>query len=328
MNTVTDERQIEGSRWAQARRRYPNLSAVVTVWLVFVAVLLFGLVAGWVTRVGQLETALLLASFAAIVALGQHLVILTGGIDLSIPFALTASAILLTDLSNGPESMIWVIPATLIFATLVGAWNGFGVAILRVSPLIMTLSTNIILLGMVLAYTQGTPQGLAPDPLVNFITGSIGPIKTPIVIAAVITVLVSLLLLRTSFGRYVFAVGNNPDVAYLSGVSVKRVLIGVYALAGLAYGLAAVMLCGWTQQASFQLGDPYLFPSIAAVVLGGTSILGGRGNYLGTVGGAAVFVAIGTVFAGTNVPESTRNIVIGVVVILAVTLIQRERVTE
>jgi ribose transport system permease protein len=316
------------SAFREAVRRYPNIQAVVTVWIVFVVVFALGAAVGWVTRFDQMEAALILAVFALVVAYGQNVVILTGGIDLSVPFAITGTSILLTRLADSSDSALFVILLALGAATLIGVWNGLGVAFLKISPLIMTLATNIILLGLILAYTKGTPKGVAPSALVDFMTGSVGPIKTVLVVGLVFTILGTLLLLNTTFGRYVYAIGNSTEVAYLSGIPVRWVTVAVYAVAGLCYGIAGVMLSGWNEQASFQMGDPYLFPSIAAVVLGGTSILGGRGNFIGTVGGAALFTGIGTVLAGTDVPQSTRNVVIGVILIVAVALIQRERITD
>lgn len=315
------------ARWREASRRYPNMQAVVAVWVIFVAVFALGALLGWVTNMSQFETALVLAVFAVVVAFGQNLVILTGGIDLSVPFTITATSILLTDLAtNSGGSGMWAIPVVLVFAALIGAWNGVWVAYLKVSPLIVTLASNIILLGLVLAYTEGTPTGVAPQPLVDLMTGEIGPLSTVLFIGLGFSVIATLLLMRTSFGRRVYAIGNSREVSYLSGIRVRAVTVAVYAIASLSYGLAGVMLSGWNQQASFQMGDPFLFPSIAAVVLGGTSILGGRGNFVGTVGGAALFTGIGTILAGTTLPQSTRNVLIGVVLILAVALIQRERV--
>jgi ribose transport system permease protein len=318
--------RLEG--WRAIRRRYPNIQAVVTVWLVFASVFVAGAAVGWVKRFDQVETALILAVFAVVVAYGQNLVILTGGIDLSVPFAITGTSVVLAELSQSGGNGIVVMLIVLGMATLVGTWNGLGIAFLRISPLIMTLATNIILLGLILAYTKGTPKGVAPKSLVNFMTGAIGPFKTVLVVGLLFAIVGSVILLNTTFGRYVFAIGNSNEVSFLSGVPVRWVTVAVYAAAGLCYGLAGIMLSGWNEQASFQMGDPYLFPSIAAVVLGGTSILGGRGNFAGTVGGAALFSAIGTVLAGTNVPQSTRNVVIGVVLIIAVALIQRERITD
>ncbi len=310
--------------WREGLRRYPNLRSVVGVWIVFCLVFALGAALGWVGGLGQVHTALVLASFSVVVAYGQNIVILTGGIDLSVPFTITATSILLTSLTDDVAPAVTVIVA-LGFAGVVGLWNGIGVAYFKISPLIMTLAANIILLGLTLAYTAGTPSGLAPRFLVNFMTGSVLGVETVLLIGLAVIVLGSLLLINTSFGRYVFAIGNSPEVAYLSGIPVRRVTLAVYVVASLCYGLAGVMLSGWNEQASFQMGDAYLFPSIAAVVLGGTSILGGRGNFVGTAGGAALFTAIGTVLAGTTLPQSTRNVVIGVVLVVAVAIIQRER---
>ena len=313
--------------WREGSRRYPNMRAVVTVWTVVLVVFALGAILGWVTRAGQIETTLVLATFAVVVAFGQNLVILTGGIDLSVPFTITGTGILLTQL-NGSGDSIALLAVVLGAATLVGVWNGVGVAYFQISPLIMTLATNIILFGLILAYTEGTPSGIAPQALIDFMTSSVGPIQTVLLVGLVFSVAATLLLLNTSFGRYIYAIGNSREVAYLSGIRVRPVTVGVYALASCCYGLAGLMLSGWNEQASFQMGDPYLFPSIAAVVIGGTSILGGRGNFIGTVGGAVLFTGIGTVLAGTTLPQSTRNVVIGVVLIVAVALIQRERVTD
>jgi ribose transport system permease protein len=315
------------ARWREALSRYPNLRAVITVWLVFLAVFALGAALGWVTHLSQVETALVLAVFALVVAFGQNVVILAGGIDLSVPLTITSAGIFMTELasSSGSYGILGILGA-LAFATAIGVWNGVWVAYLKVSPLIATLGTNIILTGVVLAYSQGKPIGSAPQPLINFMTGSIGPFSNVLVIGLIFTVVATLLLLRTTFGRRIYAIGNSPDVSYLSGIPTRAVTISVYALASFSYGLAGVMLSGWNRQASPLMGDPFLFPSIAAVVLGGTSILGGRGNVVGTAGGAALFTAIGTILAATTLPPSTRDIVIGVVLILAVVMIQRERV--
>jgi len=315
-------------RWREALRRYPNLRAVVTVWLVFLAVFALGAALGWVANLSQLETALVLAVFALVVAFGQNVVILSGGIDLSVPFTITSVSILMTELAGSSGSQgIWAILVALAFATAIGVWNGVWVAYLKVSPLIATLGTNIILSGVVLSYTQGKPIGSAPQPLIDLMTGTVGPFSNVLFMGIIFTIVATLLLLRTTFGRRIYAIGNSPEVSYLSGIRTHAVTIAVYTLASFSYGLAGVMLSGWNRQASPLMGDPFLFPSIAAVVLGGTSILGGRGNFVGTAGGAALFTGIGTILAATTLPPSARDIVIGVVLIVAVVMIQRERVS-
>lgn len=313
--------------WQRLALRYPNVRAVAAVWVVFILLFLIGRAAGLVTSLDrQLETTVILASFAAVVAFGQAIVILTGGIDLSVPFTITITSVLLTGTAAGDNSRWWAVLLVLIVALGIGCWNGIGVAFLKISPLIMTLATNIILLGFILIYTSGTPKGLSPPFLATFMTGSVGPIRNVILATAGFVIVATLLLTKTVFGRYVYAVGNSLQVAFLSGVPVKTVLVGVYAVASLSYGLAGVMLTGWARQSALNLGDSYLFPSIAAVVLGGVSIFGGRGHFLGVVGGALLFTGIGTILAGTTIPQSMRSVIFGLVLLCAVALIQRERV--
>ncbi len=317
------------TRWRDALRRYPNLRAVVTVWLLFLTVFAIGAALNWVTNFSQLETALVLAVFALVVAFGQNVVILGGGIDLSVPFIITSTSILMTDLASGSGSLgVWAIPVALAFAAAIGVWNGVWVTYLKVSPLIATLATNIILSGLVLAHSEGTGStGSSPQPLIDLMTGKVGPFSNVLFIGIIFTIVATLLLLRTTFGRRIYAIGNSPEVSYLSGIRTHAVTIAIYALAGFSYGLGGVMLSGWNRQPSLLMGNPFLFPSIAAVVLGGTSILGGRGNFVGTAGGAALFTGIGTVLAATTVPPATREIIIGLVLLGAVVLIQRERVS-
>ncbi len=308
-------------------RRYPNVRPIITVWLACVLVFAAGASLGWVRGFGQVQTTLIIATFGVVVAYGQNLVILTGGIDLSVPFTITATSIVLTQLSATVDSLA-VVAIALGVATFVGLWNGVGVAFLRIPPLIMTLSTNIVLLGLVLAYTEGTPAGVAPAWLVNAMTGRIGFVPNILIIGLVFVIAGTAVLLNTSFGRYVYAIGNSREIAYLSGVRVGVVTVAVYAVAGFCSGLAGVMLSGWNEQASFDMGDPFLFASIAAVVIGGTSILGGRGSFIGTVGGVVLFTAVGTVLAATTLPQSARDIAVGGVFLVSVLLSQRVRSAE
>ena len=148
---------------------------------------------------------------------------------------------------------------------------------------------------------------------------------TPVVFAVILFAAVGIVLLsRTVFGRHVYAVGNSPRVAHLSGVNVGRVTMSVYALSGLCSALVGVMLTGFGGQASLGMGDPYLLPSIAVVVIGGTLITGGRGKYVGMIGGVLLLTALQTLLAGTTIPPSIRDVIYGVVILCAVVML-RER---
>jgi ribose transport system permease protein len=184
---------------------------------------------------------------------------------------------------------------------------------------VMTLGVNVILSGVVLVYTGGTPSGVSPPFLTQLVQGnSVGGIPNIILILFVFVTVAVLFVSRTSFGRQLFAVGGNRRVAYLSGIHVTRVSLLVYVLSGITAAMGGIFLVGYSGQSYLTLGDPYLLLSLAAVVLGGVSISGGRGLYAGVVGGALILIAISTLLAGTALPQSARQIVYALVIIVAV----------
>ncbi|HTJ93331.1 MAG TPA: ABC transporter permease [Pararobbsia sp.] len=266
-----------------------------------------------------LQSLLVLTSFLAVLALGQGAVVLSGGLDLSVPFTITLAGVVLTGVTNGSDAVgVFAIPLVLVMGALIGAVNGVGVARLRISPLIMTLAMNGILQGAALVYTDGAPTGFSPPAVRWLMTGRLFGM-TPVIFAlAIFVALACFVLHSTVFGRRLFAVGSNPVSSAYSGVPVKRVLITTYALSGLCSALVGVMLSGFTGQAFNDMGDPYLLTSIAVVVVGGTLMTGGRGHYAGMLGGALMLTALATLLSSSTLPPAARNIVYGAVVLLAV----------
>lgn len=274
---------------------------------------------------GYVDSLLVLTSFLAILGLGQGLVILTGGLDLSLPWNIAASGILLTQFVHGSnEAALWVIPMVLIFGSLAGLLNGVGVAILGISPIVVTLAMNGLLQGFALVLTGGAPQGWTAPFLQTFMTGEFLGLTPVIWFLIAFVIAATLLLTRTTFGRRVYAVGNSENVARLSGVSVGRTLVSAYTVSGFCAALAGILLTGFNGQAFNGMGDPYLLSSIAVVVVGGTLITGGRGHYLGILGGALALTALDTLLAGTMLSDSVKSIVYGCVVLAAVMAL-RER---
>jgi len=266
-----------------------------------------------------------LSSFLIILALGQGAVILTGGLDLSLPWTIGLAGILVAGLAQGSaDAALWTIPLVLAVGAAIGALNGAGVVLFGLPPIVVTLGMNGILQGVALLYSGGTPSGFAP-PVVRWVmTGSLGG-ATPVIWLVLLFIFAACLLLsRTGIGRRIYAVGNNPRVARLAGVNVGRTTIGVYVLSGLCSALVGIMLAGFSGQASLGMGDDYLLPSIAVVVVGGTLITGGRGTYLGMVGGVLLLTALQTLLAGTTTPPAIREILYGAVVLAAVVAL-RER---
>ncbi len=274
---------------------------------------------------GYLDALLTLSSFLVVLALGQGSVILTGGLDLSVPWAIALCGILLAGFGGGAAETVWVVPLVLATGAGIGLLNGAGIVLLRLPPIVVTLGMNGILQGVALLYSGGTPSGFAPPPIRWLMTGRLAGV-TPVIWALVAFVAGATLLLgRTVFGRRVYAIGNNIRVARLAGVNVGRVTVLVYALSGVCSALAGIMLAGFSGQASLGMGDEYLLPSIAVVVVGGTLITGGRGRYLGMLGGVLLLTALQTLLAGTTVAPSVREIVYGAVVLASVVVL-RERV--
>jgi ribose transport system permease protein len=267
------------------------------------------------------RTVIALSAFTAVVAFGQFIVVLTGGLDLSIPNVMTVAAVVLTGVSLGQDTRVWwVLPLVLALGFAIGVVNGLGVVYLKLSPVVMTLAVNVILSGAVLVYTQGTPKGNTPNVIAKVIQGKTlgGQVPNIIILLVVFTIIATVVANQTVFGRYVYAVGSNQRTAYLSGVPVNRVIVAVYAISGLCSALGGVMLAGYGNQSFLGLGDPYLLLSLAAVVVGGVSIVGGRGLYLGVVGGAIVLTTISSTLSGTSLPEAVKQMIYAAAIVAAV----------
>jgi ribose transport system permease protein len=264
----------------------------------------------------NLTQQLVLASYLGIIAGGQTLVILTGGIDLSIAWNLNLAAILLTQLSEHMP-VFWAAVAALGCAAVVGLINGLGIAYLRIPSLVMTLGMNAVLAGVTLVYTNGSPQGDAPQFSRDLAVGKIGGIiHWALIFWALFSAALIFLLRRTVYGKRLYAIGNNPRAAYLSGVPVRWVLVLTYTLCGLCAGLGGIMLTGYSQQSYLGMGDLYVLPAIAAVVIGGTSILGGSGGYTGTIAGAITVVLLQNVLQIVGIRPAGQQILYGLIILL------------
>jgi ribose transport system permease protein len=263
--------------------------------------------------VSGIQEVLQIASFVGLVAAGQTLVILVGGIDLSVPWVLNAAAILLVSVAQGGNGR--ALPAVLLALALgaaVGTVNGIGVALFGIPAVVMTLGMNGIVQGLALGATHGlTCRGCvtpAPTVLQNAVNGHVLGINASLIVWLAVIALVTFALSFTTFGRRVYAVGNSERASYLAGVNVRLVTVALYALSGLFAALAGIALTGFGGSATLGMGDPYLFQSIAAVVIGGTYILGGRGHYVGTVAEATVLTALISVLLANNAPDYARDI--------------------
>ncbi|HEX4768372.1 MAG TPA: ABC transporter permease [Lichenihabitans sp.] len=265
------------------------------------------------------DSLVVLASFLAILALGQGTVILTGGLDLSLPWTIAFCGILAAGLMKGSDAaMLYAVPLALAIGLGVGFLNGLGIVALGISPIVMTLAMNGMLQGAALVYSGGTPDGFSAPGLRWLMTGHVAGV-TPVVFFDLAFVAAATVLLgRTVFGRRVYAIGNGLRAARLSGVPTGSTIVMVYMLSGLCSALVGCLLSGFSGQASLGMGDEYLLPSIAVVVVGGALITGGRGSYVGMIGGVLLLTALQTLLAGTTLPYAIRAILFGAVVLSAV----------
>jgi ribose transport system permease protein len=296
--------------------RRPTFDPSIVAVLVGCAALVVGggLFVGNFLTAAYLLQQLQIASFLGILAAGAMLVIVLGHIDLSFPWTLTGAAIIVTTLggASSPAVAAAAVPTGLAFGAAVGALNGVVVAKLRIPSMVWTLAVNSMLLGIAI-YWQGEhrPQGSAPGIAKELAIGSSLGIPNSFLVWLALSALVVLLLTGTVFGRYLFAMGNNEKAVYLAGARTDRVTILAFMTAGLLAAFAGILLAGYSNQAYQGMGNPYLMPTIAAVVLGGTSILGGRGSYIGTFAGALFITLLLSILSVIQIPEAVRQIIFG-----------------
>jgi ribose transport system permease protein len=252
-----------------------------------------------------------IASFLGIAATGMMLVILLGHIDLSLPWVLATSAMLATAVGG------WVaLPYGLCIGAFVGLLNGLGVAYLRVPSMIFTLGMNTVLKGLMVVFTGGfAPRSEAPEWMEVLAVGTILGIPNSLFVWMAIGMAAVFILTKTPFGRYVYAVGNQEQAVFLSGVRTPWVIVGAFVLCGICAAVTGMLLAGFSHKAYQAMGDDYLMPAIAAVVIGGTNILGGRGTYVGTVLGTITIVLLSSMLSVMQMPEAGRQIIYGAVII-------------
>ena len=250
-------------------------------------------------------------AFLGIVAAGMMLVILLGHIDLSIPWTVAAAAMMATTV-GGPMA----IPVGLAVGLTVGIVNGLGVAYLRIPSMIFTLGVNAVLRGLMVAHTGGfAPQTAATPLMQQLAVGKLFGVPVALLVWAAVSVLIVVMLNRTALGKAIYAIGNREAAAYLSGIPTRAVLIASFALCGMCAGLAGTLLAGYSTKAYQGMGDAYLLPAIAAVVIGGANILGGSGRYLGTLVGVILIVLLNSVLSIMQMPEAGRQVIYGLVII-------------
>jgi ribose transport system permease protein len=254
----------------------------------------------------------------AILAGCQTLTMLTGGIDLSVGAVASMSGFLVATLV-GPQGLGIAIVVALVVATLVGLVTGIGVGVFRVHPLIMTLGMGLVVLGLANVWQLAMVQTGAGVPAAMRSLGSdrlLGILPYSLAIFVPLAAVILVGLRRTGYGRMLYAVGDNPIAARLSGARAWKVLLVLYVISALVAAVAGFLISGLTNVASVTLADSYVLPSVAAAVIGGTSILGGRGGYSGTIVGALILTVLTSLLSTLGFPEAVRQVLFGAIIVV------------
>lgn len=266
----------------------------------------------------------------ALIAFGMTFVILTGGIDLSVGSILALSSALTAGLLGSGMPVTLAILISLILGCILGMMNGLLISYGKLAPFIVTLATMTIFRGATLVYTNGNPitKGLSDTFLFQFLgQGYIVGIPFPVIIMFIVFIVLYVLLHKTAFGKSVYAIGGNEKAAYISGVKLNKVKIIIYSISGIMASISGLIITSRLSSAQPTAGASYEIDAIAAVVLGGTSLSGGKGRILGTLIGALI---IGVLNNGLNiigVSAFWQQVVKGVVILIAV-LIDRFKVVK
>ena len=315
MTTVRPVERPGTHRYDKGARLGMTLALSLVAMIVLSAVLRPGSVTIW-----QLLNVARQASALGIVALGQAVVILAGGIDLSVGSVLTLVNIVAASLMGGrDEATLYVALICIAIGAGIGAINGLGVTKLRIPPFVMTLCTMSVIQGLYLVYSGGSPRGSASDVLREISTGyafDVFPYAALIWIA--ITALVGLVLQRSIFGREVYSVGSNARAARLCGISADRTRIATYVISGIMASVAGLLLTGYIGTGSFSLGADYVNNSLAAVLIGGNAIEGGRGGVVGPAAGAYLMMMLFSLLTMLNLGQVGKLVVQGAIIFVVV----------
>jgi ribose transport system permease protein len=254
----------------------------------------------------------------AILAGCQVLTMLTGGIDLSVGAVASMAGFVTATLVSS-----WGVPVaiavSLMAAALAGLITGIGVGVFRVHPLIMTLGISFVVLGLANVWQlQMLQTGAGVPPALRTLGSAafFGVVPESLLVFVPIMLLILVGLRRTGYGRLLYAIGDNPVAARLSGARAWQVLIGLYVISSLLAGIAGLLLSGLTNTASVSLADTSVLPSVAAAVIGGTSIMGGRGGYAGTIVGALILTVLTALLTVLGLPEPTRQVLFGAIIVV------------
>ena len=317
-NSSVDTMQAGTSALAQVWRDYRVILVLLAVMLVATTVL-----APVFFSPQNLINVARQASITGVVAVGMTFVILTAGIDLSVGAILALTGVVMSLLIKADVSVYIALPAALLVGMACGAVNGIGSTFLGIQPFIMTLATMAVCSGIGLLISNGTPIQIAKEASDNALlsvlgNGNIGGVPGPVIVFMIVAAVATFTLHYVPFGRFVYGIGGGLEAARLSGVPTARILILVYAISGLCAAMAGIITTSRLFVGHPTAGSFIMLDSIAAVVIGGTSLMGGRGSVIGTVAGVFLLAMVANLLNLLGVSPFNQQIAKGAIIILAV----------
>jgi ribose/xylose/arabinose/galactoside ABC-type transport system permease subunit len=310
----------------RGRVKDPGFWAEWTVIPAFVVLLVvFGLISDVFLTGDNIESVLAASAVLIVLAIGQTFAVATAGIDLSMGSVLTLAGVVLGQLySHGRSIWLGILAAVLVGAA-VGFLNGFVIAKARINDFIVTLGSLSIAAGLALVISDGKPVEVINKTMLDLSTNSVGPLRWSVIVALLVAVGADVLLFQTRFGTHLLATGGNSEGSRAVGVRTQRVKIAAYTISGAMAGLAAVLLVARIGSAEPAAATSLLLNAVAAVVLGGVSLFGGRGTIVGPVIGAVLLTALVNGLTLAGVSEAYQPIAVGTVVVASAVLMRYQR---
>lgn len=311
----------------QSNTRSLYMKQVFPVIMVYVVMIALALVANFINpgflSTDNIYSILKQVAFLGIACIGQTLIILTGGIDMSLRYVILVSNVLAAQMINGAEARTWpVFLFIMLVCVVIGLVNGAGIYYLKIPALVMTLATGTALYGITLLYCNGSPGGHASDTLSAIANQKVFGVFNGVSLVWIVLAAVTIILLaRTTFGRSIYAIGTNAEGARYAGINMARVTLTVYVIAAIVAGITGFFFLGYTQSGYLSTASTYNMDSIAAVVVGGTSILGGSGGYVGTIAGAGIMMILSSMMTVLHMNEAGKQVVEGLLIIVLLVVV-------
>lgn len=315
----------------ETQERRLNTEIVVNVVPYLLVAVLFGVntlvIDGYVTKANMISL-LIQASFLGMASLGQTIVVIVGGIDLSVPAVIGMGDVVATQLYGNGMSFGVVILILAAICVVVGIVNALSSVLLGVHSLIITLAMGLVITGVVLTWTHGNVSGNVPDWVHSSVSviDTTGPIPLPVVVVVwIVIAIVTIAFQRlTRTGKEIYTTGSNALAARLAGVRVTRTVCFGFIVSAILAGAVGIFFAGYSGTADDTVGNPYLFETLTAVVIGGTSLLGGAGGYGRTVAGTLVLVELTDLFVGIGFGQSMQQALLGAVILVIAVVYGRE----